>query len=155
MAGKVLRSHAHDQHKNRSVKFPKNKKTEKKTYWVCAVGDPEIIEKRFPVIVRKFERRIGSGGIGKFMGGDGVIRELEFRRPVTLSILSERRALRPFGMKGGGDGMPGRNLFTFASDGRVVNIGGKAQVANVQAGDVIRIESPGGGAWGSLTESLM
>jgi 5-oxoprolinase (ATP-hydrolysing) len=78
-----------------------------------------------------------------------VRREIEFRRPLTVSILSERRALRPYGMAGGGAGACGVNtLFRRAGDGRrAVNLGGKATV-DVAAGDVLRIETPGGGGWG-------
>lgn len=64
------------------------------------ITDIEILERRYPVHVRKFTLREGSGGPGKFRGGDGVLRELLFRAPITLSVLTERRVLRPYGMAG-------------------------------------------------------
>jgi 5-oxoprolinase (ATP-hydrolysing) len=118
------------------------------------IGDPEIIEKRYPVIVRRFERRLGSGGVGMFNGGDGVVREIEFLRPVSLSVLTERRVLRPFGMLGGEDGACGLNMLLLESQGRAVNLGGKAHLDRVERGDVVRIETPGGGGWGGRAAKL-
>lgn len=64
------------------------------------ITDIEILERRYPVHVRKFTLREDSGGQGKYCGGDGVLRELLFRAPVTLSVLTERRVLQPYGMAG-------------------------------------------------------
>lgn len=64
------------------------------------ITDIEIVERRYPVHVRKFTLRSGSGGDGRFKGGDGVIRELMFRSPLTLSVLTERRVLQPYGLQG-------------------------------------------------------
>lgn len=64
------------------------------------ITDPEILERRYPIILRKFSLREQSGGRGQFKGGDGVIRELLFRRPMLLSVITERRVLNPYGMKG-------------------------------------------------------
>lgn len=64
------------------------------------ITDIEILERRYPVQVRKFMLRPGSGGRGKFKGGDGVLRELLFRAPITLSVLTERRVLQPYGLEG-------------------------------------------------------
>lgn len=64
------------------------------------ITDPEILEKRYPVILRRFSLRNGSGGKGKFKGGDGIVRQLLFRRPVTLSVITERRVFSPYGLKG-------------------------------------------------------
>lgn len=111
------------------------------------ITDPEILERRLPAILREFGLRAGSGGAGAFRGGDGVVRRLQFRRPLTVSILSERRAFAPFGLTGGHDGERGLNLLNFAADGRTVNLGGKNTV-QVQPGDVLTILSPGGGGWG-------
>ena len=61
------------------------------------ITDPEIFEKRYPVILRRFCLRSGSGGAGLFRGGEGLIREIEFTQPLTVSILSERRAFEPYG----------------------------------------------------------
>eukprot|EP00882_Tetradesmus_deserticola_P021258 GHRQ01023013.1.p1 GENE.GHRQ01023013.1~~GHRQ01023013.1.p1 ORF type:complete len:429 (+),score=220.13 GHRQ01023013.1:665-1951(+) len=110
------------------------------------ITDPEIFERRYPVVLRRFSLRNGSGGAGKFNGGDGVVREVEFLRPVTAGILSERRAVAPFGLCGGQPGAKGQNLLLRA-DGRVVNLGGKATVS-LQAGDVMRISTPGAGGFG-------
>lgn len=113
------------------------------------ITDPEVFEKRYPVILRQFAIRHGSGGDGEFKGGDGVIREIEFTTPVHASILSERRAIAPHGMEGGKDGARGENWWARASGG-VVNIGGKSSV-QAQVGDKIIIKTPGGGGWGKPT----
>ena len=115
------------------------------------VTDGEVLERRYPVILRAFHLRGGSGGAGAFAGGEGAVREFEFRDALQMSILSERRAFAPWGLAGGGDGARGRNTL-LRRDGsggkaRVVNLGGKASVA-VAAGDVLRIETPGGGGYG-------
>lgn len=74
------------------------------------ITDPEIVEKRYPVIVKRFDLRENSGGKGKFKGGDGVVRELLFRKDLVLSVLSERRTYAPYGMNGGEDGVKGKNI---------------------------------------------
>jgi N-methylhydantoinase B/oxoprolinase/acetone carboxylase alpha subunit len=74
------------------------------------ITDPEILERRYPVLLRQFSLREGSGGKGRYRGGDGVIREIEALRPLTMSILSERRVLHPYGIAGGEDGKCGRNF---------------------------------------------
>lgn len=115
------------------------------------ITDPEVFEKRYPCILRQFGLREGSGGRGKFAGGDGTIREIEFRVPVQCSILSERRSRQPFGMEGGGGGESGVNLIVRRDEeGResVVNLGGKA-TAKLEKGERVVIMSPGGGAWGA------
>ncbi|TEA15760.1 Uncharacterized protein C8034_v002314 [Colletotrichum sidae] len=68
------------------------------------ITDPEVPEKRYPVLLREFSIRRGSGGQGRRRGGDGCIRDIEFRRPMQVSILSERRGIAPYGMAGGGEG---------------------------------------------------
>jgi 5-oxoprolinase (ATP-hydrolysing) len=75
------------------------------------ITDAEIFERRYPVILRQFGLREGSGGKGKHNGGDGVIRDIEFRIPVTVSILSERRVYHPYGLEGGGEGQCGLNTW--------------------------------------------
>ena len=113
--------------------------------------DPEIVEKRTQVLVRKSVIREGSGGKGKWHGGNGVTREIEARMPLKFSILSDRRVFAPYGMEGGDDALPGKNvLFRKRKDkeGHLeVNLGGKA-VAELEAGDYIQINTPGGGGWG-------
>lgn len=110
------------------------------------ITDPEILESRYPVILRRFELRPGSGGRGRFRGGDGVIRELLFREEALLSVLTERRAFRPYGLHGGEPGACGLNLL-IRKDGRMVNLGGKTSVP-VFPGDVFRLHTPGGGGYG-------
>jgi 5-oxoprolinase (ATP-hydrolysing) len=105
------------------------------------ITDPEVIERRFPVRIREFSVRRGSGGPGQFHGGDGVCREYEFLEPLTVSLLSERRETAPFGLAGGQPGAPGRNLL----NGHEVP--GHAAF-DVAAGDRLRIETPGGGGYG-------
>ena len=75
------------------------------------------------------------------------MQEIEFLKPTTVSILSERRSLAPNGMAGGGDGQRGLNLVTFADSGRTVSLGGNCTI-DLQPGDRIRVETPGGGGWG-------
>lgn len=111
------------------------------------ITDAEILEKRYPVVLKSFFINSGSGGKGLFPGGDGVIRELLFRKNMVLSILTERRVFSPYGMAGGEDGRRGRNIITFASYDRTVNVGSKASI-HVEAGDVLHIETAGGGGYG-------
>ncbi|PNP48930.1 hypothetical protein TGAMA5MH_00088 [Trichoderma gamsii] len=117
------------------------------------ITDPEVFEKRYPCILRRFELRQGSGGKGRNRGGDGTVREIEFRVPVQCSILSERRSRRPYGMEGGGDGEAGLNCVkvTDAATGlkRVINLGAKA-TTRLGPGESVVIQSPGGGAWGGI-----
>ncbi|KAJ5716328.1 hypothetical protein N7493_008239 [Penicillium malachiteum] len=117
------------------------------------ITDAEVYELRYPVILRQFSIRQGSGGQGRFRGGDGVIRELEFRMPLSVSMLSERRVYRPYGLQGGEHGQAGLNLYLkHELDGhsRMINIGGKMEL-EVQPGDRIMIHTPGGGGWGSAS----
>jgi len=111
------------------------------------ITDPEILEIRYPVALKAFSLRPGSGGAGRWRGGDGCVREMEFLRPLTVGILSERRSLPPFGMAGGAPGARGVNLWLRAADGAVVSLGGKATV-QVGAGDCVRLLTPGGGGYG-------
>jgi 5-oxoprolinase (ATP-hydrolysing) len=94
----------------------------------------------------EFSIRRGSGGQGKHRGGDGVVRRIEFLKPLTLSIVSQRRGPHPpYGLHGGGAGATGKNTLTRA-DGQIEVLASSAQLA-VEAGDVLAIETPGGGAW--------
>ena len=112
--------------------------------------DAEILERRYPIFLREFSIRPGSGGRGRHRGGDGLNREIEFLRPMTAAILSERRVTSPYGLAGGEPGQRGRNLL-LRRGGRVVNLGGKNEV-RVEPGDRIRIETPGGGGYGPPSE---
>jgi 5-oxoprolinase (ATP-hydrolysing) len=113
------------------------------------ITDPEILERRYPVLLREFSLRHHSGGKGKNKGGDGVIRELEPLRPLVMSILSERRTLQPYGLEGGGPGARGRNLLR-KDNGIIVNLGGRCS-GIMDVGERLRIETPGGGGYGSAT----
>jgi 5-oxoprolinase (ATP-hydrolysing) len=108
--------------------------------------DPEVIERRYPVRVEQFSIRRGSGGSGRFCGGDGVVRQITFLEPMVVSLLTQRRTLAPYGLRGGSPGKPGRNV-CIRADGRVDVLPGRTQFA-VQAGDSLVIETPGGGGYG-------
>jgi 5-oxoprolinase (ATP-hydrolysing) len=110
--------------------------------------DPEILESRFPVLLRRFALRAGSGGRGRRRGGDGLTRMIEFRVPMTAAILSNHRRVAPFGAGGGDPGAPGINRLLRA-DGSSALLPATAEVA-VEAGDVVAIETPGGGGFGQL-----
>ncbi len=110
--------------------------------------DVEILERRYPVRVREFSIRRNSGGAGSRRGGDGIVRSLEFLRPLKVSMLSQRRGShRPFGLRGGLPGAAGVNRL-HRTTGEVVNLGGAFQI-DVQPGDILTIETPGGGGWGA------
>ncbi|UZJ55354.1 hypothetical protein CBS101457_004674 [Exobasidium rhododendri] len=118
------------------------------------ITDPEIMERRYPVVLRQFSLREGSGGQGEFRGGDGVIREIEFlSKQIQVSILSERRVFRPFGMQGGEDAKGGVNVWVRNQDGkqRNINLGGKT-TAKFKRNDRIIINTPGGGGWGRVDD---
>lgn len=111
------------------------------------ITDPEILERRYPVLLKEFNLRLGSGGKGKFRGGDGVVREIQFlKEGIEVGMISERRAFAPYGMEGGEDGERGKNIIIH-SDGRLQNLGGKNTI-KLEAGASIRILSPGGGGYG-------
>ncbi|KAK6193882.1 hypothetical protein LQW54_012011 [Pestalotiopsis sp. IQ-011] len=113
--------------------------------------DPEVIEKRTPVLVTRYAVRQGSGGRGEWRGGDGTTREIEARVPLKFSILSDRRVYRPYGMEGGEAGHRGQNyVFKFNQERtglERINLGGKA-VVSLEPGERMQINTPGGGAWG-------
>ncbi|MFM2094435.1 MAG: Acetophenone carboxylase gamma subunit, partial [Planctomycetota bacterium] len=110
--------------------------------------DPEILEMRFPVRVREFSIRRGSGGAGRHRGGDGIVRRLEFLRTLEVSILSQRRGpYPPFGLQGGLPGKLGCNTLVHA-DGSRERLGGRVQI-KVEPGDELQIETPGGGGFGA------
>jgi 5-oxoprolinase (ATP-hydrolysing) len=142
------------------------------------ITDAEVFERRYPVLLREFALRAGSGGQGKHCGGDGVIRDIEFRIPVQVSILSERRVYRPYGLAGGEDAQCGLNIWVrkvetsnparsnkmlngstngekeagdVVYEERRINLGGK-NTAAMKAGERIIICTPGGGGWGKVAE---
>jgi 5-oxoprolinase (ATP-hydrolysing) len=113
--------------------------------------DPEVIERRYPVRLHEFSIRRGSGGQGAHRGGDGIVRRIEFLAPIRVSLLTERRGpYAPFGLNGGAPGALGVNALT--PSGLPVrtpsNLGGKASL-EVRPGDVLTIETPGGGGFGT------
>ena len=109
--------------------------------------DPEVLESRHPVLVREFRYRRGSGGAGAHRGGDGLVRRIEFRAPMTAAILSNHRRVAPFGLAGGGDGATGVNRLLRVS-GEAIELPACAS-SEVGAGDEIQIETPGGGGFGA------
>ena len=108
--------------------------------------DPEVLEWRFPVLLESFAIRRGSGGAGRWRGGDGAVRRIRFREPMTVSTLSGHRRVPPYGMAGGQPGALGRNAVERV-DGTVVELAG-ADSIEVGEGDVLVIETPGGGGYG-------
>ena len=116
------------------------------THMTNSLNTPaEALEYAYPLRVREYRIRRGSGGKGKHKGGDGVIREIETLAPARMSLLADRRKRAPYGLSGGGDGKPGSaEIFR---NGRAQKIGSKGSW-ELKAGDRVRIESPGGGGWG-------
>ncbi len=112
--------------------------------------DPEVLESRFPVIVEEFSIRRGSGGRGRWPGGDGCRRVIRFLSPMGVSILSGHRRVPPFGLDGGGTGALGRNRLRRA-DGRVEELAA-VDTRDAGPGDAIIIDTPGGGGWGEATD---
>lgn len=111
------------------------------------ITDPEVLEHRFPVRLQRFAIRPGSGGEGLYRGGNGVIRQIMFLQPMTVSVLSQRRTeYLPFGLHGGQPGAGGMNQFQPAG-GSSEPLPSAAQFA-VQSGDLLTIQTPGGGGWG-------
>jgi 5-oxoprolinase (ATP-hydrolysing) len=109
--------------------------------------DPEILEWRQPVLVEEFAVRHGSGGAGAWRGGDGAVRRLRFREPATVSVLSSHRRVPPYGLAGGAPGALGANRVERA-DGTVVPLAG-FDTADLDAQDVLIVETPGGGGYGA------
>jgi 5-oxoprolinase (ATP-hydrolysing) len=110
--------------------------------------DPEVIERRYPVRIHEFSIRRGSGGAGRHRGGDGIVRKIEFLKPLRVSILSERRGLyAPFGLTGGSAGELGQNLLQKNDGSSPIDLGGKVSI-DVTAGDMLTIQTPGGGGYG-------
>jgi 5-oxoprolinase (ATP-hydrolysing) len=110
------------------------------------ITDPEVLETRFPVLIRKFAIRANSGGAGHFRGGHGVIRKIEFRQPMQVAILSNNRRLSPFGLMGGEAGEPGLN-YVLRHTGEREPLQAVDEL-EVESGDVLVIETPGGGGFG-------
>jgi N-methylhydantoinase B len=106
----------------------------------------ESIESTYPLRVLEYSIRRASGGRGKNAGGDGIVRRYEFLTSADLTLISDRRKLRPWGLNEGDAGSPGANSLDRA-DGTHLDLPGKAQL-KVSAGDVLSVATPGGGGWG-------
>jgi N-methylhydantoinase B len=106
----------------------------------------EAMEYNFPLRVLEYRLRSGSGGYGRYRGGDGLVRAIQFLSPVTATIMSERREIPPYGLSGGEPGQRGRNTLVRAGNER--RLSGKVTL-DIVPGDVLRIETPGGGGWGN------
>jgi len=106
-----------------------------------AITDPEILEQRYPVRLHRFSLRPGSGGEGRWRGGDGIVREVEFLRPLEVSLLTQHRVEAPYGLAGGGDGACGRQTLNGTELPGITAF-------SAQPGDRLVIETPGGGGWG-------
>ena len=116
------------------------------THMTNSLNTPiEALETSYPVRVRRYSLRPGSGGRGKFRGGEGIVREIEFLTEVRGSILSDRRRFPPYGLAGGRPGRPGKNQLTVR--GHMRALPGKATFT-APAGSVLKVETPGGGGWG-------
>jgi 5-oxoprolinase (ATP-hydrolysing) len=109
--------------------------------------DPEVLEHRFPVLVEEHSIRAGSGGRGRFHGGDGALRRVRFLAPMTAAIVGSHRSVPPYGMAGGEPGEPGRS-WVERRDGTQQELSYAQEVA-VQAGDVFVVSTPSGGGFGS------
>ncbi|MCC5788400.1 MAG: hydantoinase B/oxoprolinase family protein [Opitutales bacterium] len=114
-----------------------------------AITDPEILEKRYPVRLEVFSLRRDSGGPGRWSGGDGLVRQIRFLEPVDVSILAQHRKEKPYGRNGGADGKVGAQFHLDGEKTRHPLSGNTA--LSLQAGEAIRLETPGGGAWGKET----
>lgn len=112
-----------------------------------AITDAEVLERRYPVRLRRFAVRRGSGGPGRWRGGDGLVREIEFLAPQSVSLLTQRRATGPDGVAGGQPGAPGRQV-VHRADGTAETLPSLAHF-EAASGDVLTIETPGGGGWGA------
>jgi N-methylhydantoinase B len=116
------------------------------THMTNSLNTPtEVFEITYPVRVRRYGLRRGSGGKGKYRGGDGIVREVELLVDAQVGLLSDRRMIAPYGLAGGGPGAKGKN--ELISRGRRKRLASKCGFY-AKAGDIIRIESPGGGGWG-------
>jgi 5-oxoprolinase (ATP-hydrolysing) len=109
--------------------------------------DPEILELRYPVRLEEFSIRRGSGGGGRWRGGDGSRRRIRFLREMEAVVVASRRNVAPHGLEGGGDGAPGRQWVERA-DGTRTDMPGNTGRATLHPGDVLVVETPGGGGWG-------
>src|SRR2546427_938905 len=121
------------------------------THMTNSLNTPaEALEYAYPLRVRGYSLRAGSGGDGKHRGGDGIVREIEVLTDAEVTLLADRRSRGPYGLSGGGDGAPGK-AEVIRRDGSVQELPGKFNI-RLRAGDRIRIQTPGGGGFGSLEQ---
>jgi N-methylhydantoinase B len=119
------------------------------THMTNSLNTPiEALEYAYPFRVRRYGYRYESGGDGKFRGGDGLIRELELLADAEVTLLADRRRFTPWGLQGGEDGAPGKAFVKKAESGEVIELPGKCS-RKLAKGDSLRIETPGGGGWGT------
>jgi 5-oxoprolinase (ATP-hydrolysing) len=111
------------------------------------ITDPEVLESRHPILLREFSIRKNSGGDGKYRGGNGVIRKLEFRQSMSAAVLSNHREVAPFGLNGGKPGQTGQNRIKRIDGTEEVH--GGALATEMETGDVLIIMTPGGGGSGT------
>jgi N-methylhydantoinase B len=117
------------------------------THMTNSLNTPaEALEYAYPLRVRRYSLRTGSGGAGKHRGGEGIVREIEVLADAEVTLLADRRARGPWGLQGGEDGAPGKAAIV-REDGSVGELAGKFNV-RLRRGERIRVESPGGGGWG-------
>jgi N-methylhydantoinase B len=120
------------------------------THMTNSLNTPiEALEYAYPVRVRRYGYRYGSGGGGRFRGGDGLIREIELLVEAQVALLADRRKFRPYGLQGGMDGAAGRASVQDAEAGKETELTGKCS-RRLSAGSMLRIETPGGGGWGKV-----
>lgn len=121
------------------------------THMTNSLNTPaEALEYAYPLRVTRYSLRKGSGGAGKYAGGDGIVREIELLTDAEVTLLADRRSRGPYGLSGGNDGSPGRTQ-VLHPDGRSESLPGKASI-RLKKGDHVRIESPGGGGWGKPSQ---
>ncbi|MFP4540556.1 MAG: hydantoinase B/oxoprolinase family protein, partial [Opitutales bacterium] len=113
-----------------------------------AMTDPEVLEQRFPVRLWQFAYRAGSGGAGRWSGGDGLVREYEWLAPMSVSLLTQRRAAGPRGAEGGQCGQPGAQWQRLPGETAQARLSG-IHSWEAEPGERLRLETPGGGGWGA------
>jgi N-methylhydantoinase B len=122
------------------------------THMTNSLNTPiEALEYAYPFRVRRYAYRYGSGGAGQFRGGDGLIREIELLANAQVTLLAERRNFQPYGLQGGEEAAHGHAWLTKAGAAENVELPGKCSL-RLAAGDILRIETPGGGGWGKPCE---
>jgi N-methylhydantoinase B len=121
------------------------------THMTNSLNTPaEALEYSYPLRVRHYSLRLGSGAEGRYRGGDGIVREIEMLTEAEVTLLADRRTTGPWGLNGGREGLPG-NASVIRRDGSVIELPGKFNI-RLAAGERIRIETPGGGGWGHQTK---